>query len=485
MKKLQLILGDQLFETNVNLQAEAFVIIESLTEAKRLHYHNYRLAFMFSAMRHHADLLTESGKKVLYFSLAQNQNFESVLNNLSKEFDILSYLPTNDLWFEKELLNWGKNFTKVEKTRAENNSFLTSKEDFALWLKGNGSRKLKMANFYIWQRQRLNILIDENKKPIGGNWSYDTVNRKKLPKSVEIPDRIFEYKSDHFTQVSAELEKFVPLTTGKSLEISWLPLTNADAKKHLFEFCQTCLTNFGPYEDALSTRNPYLFHSTISPLINCGLLTPKEIITQVIKSFNESKQKHLPSLEGFIRQIIGWREWVNCIYHTEYTKPFSQYNFFNHTKPLPNYFYYPETAPLEIKENIPLYHTLLTVHNLAWCHHIPRLMILSNWMVLNEYNPIECYEWFSSQFVDAAEWVMVANVFGMGLFADGGKFATKPYISGGNYIKRMSDFEHPEKWEKTWTNLYWKFIEKHSKFFCTNPRMAMIIKGRLGREEVI
>jgi deoxyribodipyrimidine photolyase-related protein len=479
MKSIQLILADQLYESNKDLPSQVFLMIESLEEAKRHRYHQYKLTYLFASMREHADYLRKHGKTVVYIELDHKISFETSLNSISQDYQQLLTLPTNDKWFRNNLDKFDHLFDSVQLARDDNQSFLTQEQDFLQWLELNGTRQLKMTNFYIWQRKRLSILVEDN-KPLGGSWSYDTDNRKKLPKSVSLPERTWSYPSTHYSQVAKTIQELLPDHPGALPNTSWVPITYADAKHCLIQFLQTSLEQFGPYEDAMTARSEYVFHSTISPLLNNGLLTPKHVVDAVMHVYSTGAVTHLPSVEGFLRQIIGWREWIKGLYDHVYKTPYSQYNYWHHTKPLPEYFYDPDDAPEDVRLNIPLYTTLQTVHKLSWCHHIPRLMILANWMILNEYDPHECYEWFLSQFVDSAEWVMVPNVYGMGLFADGGIFATKPYIGGGNYIKKMSDYPGSADWEKTWTDLYWAFISKHRKFFASNPRMAMIIKAKFG-----
>ena len=455
-----------------------FVLIESLEEAEREPYHNYRLAYMFTTMREHADMLRKAGKIVHYFRLQDRNTFPVVMTELAKSYEHIQYLPLNDHWFETQLFSWCSVFKSCTVARADNQSFLTQKAEFRGYL-GLRSGRLLMANFYAWQRKRLGILVDESGKPEHSKWSFDAENRKKLPKNVALPERKWKYTSKHYSEVVSELQNTLSSHPGQLPETSWLPLTHEQAVEHLDIFVKTSLNDFGPYEDAVSTRDSYLFHSALSPMLNNGLLTPHVVVEKAITTYTSGVITHYPSIEGFVRQIIGWREWVKGMYDTQYTLPLDQYNALNHTKPLPDYFYYPELAPQDVKDNTPLYDTLLTVHKLAWCHHIPRLMILANWMNLQGYNPLECYTWFRSQFVDGAEWVMVPNVLGMGLFADGGIYATKPYISGGNYLKKMTDYPNSNTWEKSWTDLYWEFIEKNKDLFLSNPRMAMIINKRL------
>jgi deoxyribodipyrimidine photolyase-related protein len=207
-------------------------------------------------------------------------------------------------------------------------------------------------------------------------------------------------------------------------------------------------------------------------MLNNGLLTPSYVLQQVLNYLkkNHNLEDFYNSIEGFIRQIIGWREWMKLLYEFKYDQNFGELNFFKAQEKLPSYFYDLKNLP----ENTPLTLAIQKVSKLSWAHHIERLMILSNWMTLNSYNPKECYEWFLSQFVDAYEWVMVPNVYGMGLFADGGFFATKPYISGGAYIKKMSDYKD-NGWVKLWTDRYWQFLKNNKSQLKDNPRMKLIL----------
>ena len=329
-----------------------------------------------------------------------------------------------------------------------------------------------MNSFYIWQRKRLNIFLDQN-KPKFGKWSFDSENRKKLPKNVTLPSSIWEFKSKNYQNVAQTISELYTNNPGYlDLQKSWLPINHKQAKQKLQEFLETRLRLFGNYEDALTNRDNFVFHSVLSPMLNNGLLTPSYVLQEVLNHVekNNNLEDFYNSIEGFIRQIIGWREWMKLLYEFKYDENFRELNFFKAQEKLPDYFYDLKDLP----ENIPLTLAIEKVSKLSWAHHIERLMILSNWMTLNSYNPKECYEWFLSQFVDAYEWVMVPNVYGMGLFADGGFFATKPYISGGAYIKKMSDYKD-NGWIKLWTDRYWQFLKKNKSQLKDNPRMKLIL----------
>jgi deoxyribodipyrimidine photolyase-related protein len=304
-------------------------------------------------------------------------------------------------------------------------------------------------------------------------------NRKKLPKSIQIPTRTSIFLSNHYIEVSELIQFQFPDNPGQTPDNSWLPLNCEQANEYLEEFCNNFYCNFGDYEDALTSRSDLVFHSCLSTLLNNGLLTPDRVVTRILEQGNIP----INSKEGFVRQIIGWREWIKGLYDHVYKDDFLEMNFFGSECDLPQCFYDLDST---IKEkNLPLGLVLDKVNRLAYCHHIERLMVLANWMLLNEYNPAQCYKWFVEMFIDSSEWVMVANVMGMGLYADGGIFATKPYVAGGNYLKKMSDYPSGKgetDWEKLWTDKFWYFVIKHKDVFLSNPRMNMLIQSHLKKQ---
>jgi deoxyribodipyrimidine photolyase-related protein len=479
-KSLTLVLADQLFIDHFTLQDDGDVVmVESLTESKRLNYHKLRLTYLFTCMRHFRDFLLSKGKNVYYFELTKGVEFETVIKKLKQDFGYtkLKIYTPNNKFFDKKLQLIVSNL-EMEYEGVENPMFLTSKSDFRGYLSTTGSKsQLRMADFYIWQRKRLNVLLDRYQKPLGGSWSHDKYNRKKLPKYVEFKQDLDYYKSEYFDKVRTQVQNLFANNPGKVDNI-WLPVTHEQAHKKLQYFLENILLDFGDFEDAMTSHNDFVFHSVLSPMLNVGLLTPRQVLDSLASYLSQNPSiliTKINSIEGFIRQIIGWREWVKGMYDNKYDESFLELNFFRATNPLPDYFYRPSLYLKELEQNTPLKTVLLKVEKLGWCHHIERLMILANWMTLNEYDPAECYNWFASQFVDAAEWVMVPNVMGMGTFSDGGIYATKPYISGGNYIKKMSDYPHSSTWEKLWTDKFWSFIEKHRVFFQTQPRLSMLL----------
>lgn len=481
-KKLFLILGDQLFKANKDIQDADFVMIESREICSRFNYHKQKLTFVIGCMREHRDFMESSNSKVHYSELKEQKSFEEVLTELSSDYDSIEYYGISDKGFARminELVN--RLFKSV--TVLENPQFLTTKKEFEDYI-ATKNKRLLMNDFYIWQRKRLNLLLDSDKEPIGGSWNYDAENRQKLPKAQEIPE-LYKFKpTQNYLNARATILEFFPNNPGLIDEL-WLPTNHGQAELLLKDFFENRFANFGNYEDSLSDRGPFLFHSILSPVINNGLLTPHFVIEGLFdfcKTHPEYLINHLNSVEGFVRQIIGWREWIKGMYDTKYKEDLPNYNFFDAQNDLTDNFYFKKSPPFiwnkPVVTNLPLQLALDKVEKYGYNHHIERLMVLSNWMLLNEFQPMQCYKWFMEMYVDAYDWVMVPNVLGMGLFADGGIFATKPYVAGGNYLKKMADYKITKEVEELWTNKFWDFLLKHKTVFKSNPRMAMLITAK-------
>lgn len=323
-----------------------------------------------------------------------------------------------------------------------------------------------MANFYIKQRKRFDILLEPDGKPEGGRWSYDTENRKKLPKKIVLPEHPLPNPNPFISEAREYVEKNFGGNYGSSDDFVY-PITREESIQWLQQFIQHRFVSFGVYQDAISSNNSFLFHSMLSPMINAGLLTPQEVVASVIK--NASKYSiPLESLEGFVRQILGWREFIRGAY-VVFGRQERTTNFWNHTRKLPQSFWRGTTGIL------PIDTVAKRVLKHAYAHHIERLMILANFMQLCEIDPDDVWRYFMELFIDAYDWVMVPNVYGMGEYADGGLISTKPYISGSNYILKMSDFPNGE-WAEIWSSLYWNFLDKNRKVFELNPRMQITMQ---------
>lgn len=404
--------------------------------------------------------LEAAGYKVYYCTITDGATTESILSSiLQTGVTAVHIAHTTDDWLEE----------RITATCALYNCTRVSYESLLFLFPRNEaiqrfvSSKKFMKRFYEKARRDLGILIDDEGKPVGGAWSYDSENRQPLKKTTVIPQDMHWLENTDCVEARAWLDTITSEQYGTT--DVWVPYTRRDAETYLEDFLTKRLAGFGPYEDALSTRGVRLFHSTLSPLLNIGLLSPGEVIDRALQ-YAETHSVPLNSLEGFVRQIIGWREFIRASYECDGRRMRSQ-NFFAHTRPLPPALWTGTTGIFPIDHSI---HTALTT---GYNHHIERLMVLGNFMLLTETDPHQVYRWFMALYVDAYDWVMVPNVYGMSQFADGGSFATKPYISGSAYLKKMSDYKKGS-WEITWTALYWRFIHTHATFFSQNYRLSMM-----------
>ena len=428
-------------------------------------HHKHKIIFFLSAMRSFRDELEENGFKIEYKNASEKDFKHTYVSKLkafivSKKLKSISFYEIEDKSFEKKIVDFLEEIG-IEFHCHKTPMFLTDRNSFKEYL--NRTKKPFMANFYKDQRIKNKILVDDN-KPKFGKWSFDDENRKRIPKNFSPPKQVTFAKSNHTLEVSKFVDEKFPSHLGNT-EDFWIGTTRTDAWLCFDNFLENKFNLFGDYEDAVYQKDNILFHSALSPFINIGLITPKEIIDR-IKEF-EGKIK-INSYEGFIRQIIGWREFMRGIYQN-YEKKLTETNFFKHEKQMKNSWYDASTG-LE-----PLDYAIKNALTYGWSHHIERLMILSNVMNLCEIKPSIIFNWFMEMYIDSSEWVMSPNVFGMGLFSDGGIFATKPYICGSSYFLKMMDFKKGD-WCPVMDGLYWRFIEKKQEFFLKNPRLSMMVR---------
>ena len=420
MKSIFLILGNQLFPTkHINKYKDlTFFMCEDLELCSYQKHHKLKIILFLSSMRSYADTLRKEKYKLKYFDL--NNKFEIpyvvkleefIIKNSFKE--LISF-EIEDKFFEKKI-NKLVNKIGIKWKKINSPMFLTSRSEFKNFLEMN--KKPMMSNFYKLSRKKIDILMDGN-KPKGGKWSYDEDNRKRIPSNIKIPDIIKIQETDHTKYLKKIVTQKFSSHPGDVNDF-WFPTTLNDSEKWLDFFIKRKLNLFGDYEDAVDINNNILFHSVISPLINLGLITPGQILEKILKV---EKKIKINSYEGFIRQIIGWREFVRGIYQN-YEKPLNENNFFKN----------------------------------------------------NEIKPTEVYNWFMEMYVDSSDWVMAPNVYGMGLFSDGGIFSTKPYICGSNYLMKMMNFKKGG-WNDIMDGLYWRFINKNRIFFSKNPRLNMMVR---------
>ena len=465
---LLIVLGNQLFAPR-HLPAATDVSVymaEDLGLCTYVRHHQQKIVLFLAAMRSYADELKAAGYRVHYQTLDTSSacTYEDRLKNL------LQTLKTSEIWhfeiedkaIEQRLISFAVT-NDLSRTELPSPMFVCSRGTFAAF--AEGQRRLVMGDFYKQQRRRMHILMDADDRPQGGRWTFDEDNRKKLPRNVVPPTLSWPEPTEHTRAVIDVVKRVFSDHPGKAEDFRW-PTTREQAQDWLRDFVDSRLQRFGPYEDAMTQRSATVFHSLLSPCLNLGLLTPDEVIEAVLEHADDMP---LQSVEGFVRQIIGWREFVRGIYR-QFSEQQEELNFWRHERRMTDAWYRGTTGIP------PLDDAIGTAVDLGWTHHIPRLMVLGNLMTLCEIRPELAHRWFMEMYVDSSEWVMGPNVYGMGLFSDGGIFATKPYICGSNYILKMSDYQKGP-WCDVVDGLYWRFIDKHRDFFSGNPRLALMPKA--------
>ena len=467
--KIVLIYPNQLYHNHPALRKDQKVVIveDPLFFGDNeypLNFHKQKLLLHFASIRSYRDELEKRGyhsEIYPYEKLVIDDHNISMLKSLKASEISLTHLVDQAL--EKRLKS-AANILRVKINFLDTPGFILSNEEVDIEFKNK--KRYLMNTFYINQRKRLNLLLDSDYKPLGGKWSFDAENRKKLPKKIKIPilEKI-HYDDKIMSQSKLKITKYFSENLGFIEEFNY-PINRGQAKNAFRDFLKQRLEFFGTYEDAISKDKNFLFHSVITPYLNIGLLTPKEILDDVMDFVGQNRIP-LNSLEGFLRQIIGWREFIRGIYVADGVKQRNS-NFWNFNKKIPKSFYQAETGLF------PVDNTINRCLKTGYTHHIERLMILGNIMVLLRINPASVYDWFMEFFIDSYDWVMVPNIYGMSQFADGGLMSTKPYISGSNYILKMSNYKK-EDWTKTWDALYWNFINDNRDFFKRNPRMSMMV----------
>lgn len=471
--KIALILGNQLHKEHPALlddSVNAVVLIEAQNLCSKLPYHKQKLVFVLSAMRHWAEYAKIKDKRIIYRQIGDTPNFFGALKEVIEDNDVteISYMRPADVGTADALSKFCQKHSIAE-TIYSCQLFITPTSDLDEWL--NKNPRGIMETFYRWQRRRLSILIDKD-SPTGGAWNYDHENRKPLPKDFSGAPKLPKLINDEITNKVIEIiEKLFPDYPGKASGM-WLPVTHKGADEWLDNFISNRLANFGKYEDAIDEEEAFLFHSVLSPLINSGLINPLDCVEKAIKAYRDGAAP-LASVEGFVRQIIGWREYMYGMYLS--MPNYSSMNYFGFTKELEDWWYETDASEHESLP-LPVRLALKRAHDYGYNHHIERLMVLGSWFLLNSYNPMSVYRWFSSMYVDAYEWVMVPNVIGMSQYADGGKVATKPYISGGNYLKKMGRWGSINNDDlDVFTKSYWDFLTVNYDKLKNNHRMGVVL----------
>lgn len=433
-------------------------------------FHKQKIAFHRATMQFYKQHLESNGIKVVYIE-AQNElsDIRKLLPALSESgVDSLFYREPTDYWLEKRIKAGIEEFNFKSEV-SPSLLFINSKEELSSFFKPE-KKKFFQTSFYKKERTRLNILMDENGNPEGGKLTFDAENRKKYPAkktppAIHFPERT-KFHEEALNYVSNNHFKDNP---GKLNLETYYPVTFEQTETWLSQFLETRFHEFGTYEDAILKEEIFLNHSMLTPMLNVGFIQPKYIVD---KAINFAKKNNVPlnSLEGFVRQIIGWREFIRGMYEAKGRKSRIK-NYWGFTRKIPASFYDGTTGITPVDD------TIKKVLKTGYCHHIERLMVLGNFMLLCEFDPDEVYQWFMELFIDSYDWVMVPNVYGMSQFADGGFFATKPYISGSNYVIKMSNYKKGADWQPIWDGLFWRFMHVHREFFVKNPRLGMLVRN--------
>ncbi|MAL18978.1 MAG: cryptochrome/photolyase family protein [Balneola sp.] len=453
------------------------IFIEAAEKGKALPYHKKKLIYLLSSMRHFALECMEAGFPVLYHSTRKHYD-DRLSEILSKHEELALTYMTPSEWDSRERVGKVKRQYENRVKEIPNNFFLADADEY----KEKVADGWLMEYFYRDMRRKTGYLMNGD-QPEGGEWNYDEDNREKLPKDHPVPE-IAETEVDEITQEVIDMvEDWFPDHFGESEGFTYA-VTRRQALYRLNEFIDERLDEFGPYEDAMAQGKYDLFHSHLSLYMNNGLILPKEVCDKAEEAYRNGEAR-LNSVEGFIRQVIGWREYVR-VYYEAMMPEVREANHFNFTNKLPEMYWSGETKMNCMSE------CLKPVIKEGYSHHIPRLMVLSNFSNLTETDPRELNRWFHLAYVDAYEWVVLPNVLGMSTFADGGVLASKPYISSGNYINKMSDYcKHCEYKisKKTgedacpFNYLYWNFIDKQRETFSKNGRSNFMVNMFDKRDE--
>lgn len=481
MRKLRLILGDQLNSQHSWFQQKddnvTYCLFEMRQETDYVTHHIQKVVGFFAAMRNFAKELENTNHNVVYFKLNDKKNTQSLTENLSlliqenniKKFE---YLSPDEYRLDEQLKDFSSTL-KIESEVFSTEHFYTEREELKTFFKGK--KQFLMENFYRNMRKKHQIMVIDN-QPEGGKWNYDASNRKKWKGEVLIPQEInFD---NNFSEIVNEIEKAGVKTIGNiKAKYFEYPISRKQSLEQLAYFCEHLLVHFGDYQDAMHTDKIYLFHSRISFAMNTKMISPKEIINKTLAVYRDKKDAiDISQVEGFIRQILGWREYMRGMYWM-LMPDYKKENFLENKNKLPDFFWTGKTKMNCLKN---------AIHNSlenGYAHHIQRLMVTGNFALLTQIHPDQIDAWYLGIYVDAIEWVQLPNTRGMSQFADGGKIATKPYVSSGSYISKMGNYCDACHYKKTkkfeddacpFNSLYWNFLDEKKEKLASNFRMKMM-----------
>ncbi len=497
-RRLVLILGDQLDMNSTCLfgagssfdaQLDMVLMIEAPGEATKVWGHKARIALFLSAMRHFRDALVERGVRVQYVNLEDSAE-PTLVGRLTEQLRALKpaalHLTEPGAWQLQQDITAAAASTQVSLRIVDDSHFMVSRADFARWASKYGA-SLRMEFFYREMRRKHAVLLDPTAskagEPEGGQWNFDAENRKGYPKAGPglIPPHE-QFEPDAVTQeVMADVQRHFPAHPGSLTSFAW-PVTREQALVALSGFIEARLVNFGDYQDAMWEGTPFGWHSLLSTSLNLHLLDPREVIAAAEAAYRAGKAP-IAAVEGFVRQVLGWREFIRGVYWLE-MPGMAVANHFGHQRPLPKWFWTGQTHMACARDAIKQ-----TLEH-GYAHHIQRLMVTGLFGLLAEIKPSEVSDWYLAVYVDAVEWVELPNVMGMALYADGGRFTSKPYVASGAYIQRMSNHcggcryapDAKTALSKSkplcpYTTLYWNFLDKHEAALAANPRTGLMAKN--------
>lgn len=483
--RLRLVLGDQLNIKHTwfkNQSSEVlYVLMETLSETNYVRHHIQKVAGFFLAMRAFAAELEKQGHHVHYIRLDGQNNEQSIsgnIQNLIRQFDIqhFEYLLPDEYRLDKELRNLCQGLS-IQSRSSDTEHFLTSRMEARDFFEGKKS--FLMERFYRYMRKKYGILMEEDgETPLTGQWNYDQDNRKKLPERQPIPSPLhFDRNISSLVEMLNE-KQVATIGQVDEARFTW-PVTRKECLSLLDYFVNHQLTLFGTYQDAMSERGYLLFHSKLSFALNVKLLHPLEVINACVQHWKANQDSiHIAQAEGFVRQILGWREYMRGIYWAK-MPGYAEMNFFSHQARLPEWYWTGNTKMNCLKNAIGQ-----SLEN-AYAHHIQRLMVTGNFALLLGVHPDELDQWYLGIYMDAIEWVEVTNTRGMSQFADGGIVGTKPYVSSANYIHKMGDYcsncpyDHKARYGQNacpFNSLYWDFYDRHTDKLSNNPRISMMYR---------
>jgi len=482
-KTLRLVLGDQLNYRHSWFRSVdpgvTYAMMEVRQETDYVTHHIQKIVGFFSAMRAFSAHIRKKGHRVIYINLDDTRNSQSITENIlrlvrTQQFDRFEYLLPDEYRLERQLARFVRSLG-IDTAAADTEHFLTSRSELGEVFRGR--KHYLMETFYRHMRRKIGILMDGD-KPLTGRWNYDVENRRPVGPETDLPEIL---TFDHNVETICRLvDKVGVKTMGtiKPAHFKW-PVRRREALRLLNHFLENCLADFGTYEDAMTVRHTSLFHSRLSFALNTKMLSPAEVLAKALDYWrNHEEAFSIQQIEGFVRQVIGWREFMRGVYWAQ-MPGYRKLNFLNHSAHLPGWYW---TGGTRLN---CLRHVIRQSLTEAYAHHIQRLMVTGNFALLLGADPDEVDNWYLGIYIDAVEWVETTNTRGMSQFADGGIVATKPYTSSANYIGRMSDYcdnctyDRKKKYGERacpFNSLYWDFLHRHGRIFRKNPRMGMMYR---------